>query len=152
MTKWLQTLAGVVFAFTVAGCTAEPPTAAPTESQIQVPTTPLIPIPTAKPPTAGPTEPEIRAQTTAPNPIPTAVPTCPEPTEGIQLFTNERCGYCLLAPAGYVWDETGLGDACIVTDDSVFFCIEVSDAAGRTTDQLADERLSQLQFDPGVEL
>ena len=84
----------------------------------------------------------------------TPVPECPSPTEGTQLMRNERYGYCLLVPAGYVWDEPDLG-ACIVTEDFVFWgslCplgIEISDAAGRTTDEVADERLSQLPFDPG---
>jgi len=79
---------------------------------------------------------------------------CPEVTAGMELLRNEEHGYCLLYPSGYSVerpnpDETVLvvGSLLNVSEPRVY--IKLSDAAGRTAVQAADERVADF---PGFEI
>jgi hypothetical protein len=81
-------------------------------------------------------------------PTATPVPRCPEPTEGTQLLTNERYGYCLLVPTGYL--QSGpLHQVAIAPEGFVFWetpgpvGIGVSDAAGLSASQWLDLQVAR---------
>lgn len=83
---------------------------------------------------------------------PTSV--CPTPAGDAQLLVNAADGYCLLYPAGYIAEQTAPGATSIVlgsrmnhTDPRVG--IEVSDAQGRTLEEIGDQFVADyaLGFD-----
>ena len=79
---------------------------------------------------------------------------CSEVMAGMELLRNEEHGYCLLYPSGYSVerpnpDETVLvvGSLLNVSEPRVY--IKVSEAAGRTAAQAADDRVADF---PGFEI
>ena len=92
-------------------------------------------------------------------PIPTLAPVCPIVTKGTQLLRNEEMGYCLLHPNGYNRLDPNPTEVCLVPDGPTMGChnanvfINVQDAAGRTTGQIADEMIADEQAAiPGIEI
>lgn len=73
-----------------------------------------------------------------------AGPECPEPTGATELLRNEEHGYCLLYPAGFSTEAstetqtTLFVDSLMNTEDPKLF-IEVTDAGGRTAEEIVDE-------------
>lgn len=74
---------------------------------------------------------------------------CPSPTSETKLLTNAEEGYCLLYPAEYsttaphyivINPVSGPGD----TFGEAWLYIEITDAAGRTAAQIADEGIAAL--------
>jgi hypothetical protein len=77
-----------------------------------------------------------------------AIANCPVAGEGTQLFVDRIDEYCLLYPAGYVAEITGDGVVNLVlgsimnhTDPRA--SIEVTDAAGRTLEQIGDDLVAE---------
>jgi len=73
-----------------------------------------------------------------------AGPECPEPTEGTELLRNEEHGYCLLYPAGFSTEastesQTTLFVGSLMDVEHPKLFIEVTDAAGRTAEEIVDE-------------
>jgi WD40 repeat protein len=73
-------------------------------------------------------------------------------TAGTQLLRNEQMGYCLLYPDDLFRLDPYPAEACLVPELPAMAChsnvaqIEVSDAAGRSASQVADERIAQMGF------
>ena len=74
---------------------------------------------------------------------------CPTPTSETKLLTNAEDGYCLLYPAEYsttaphyivINPVSGQGDMI----GEAWLYIEITDAAGRTAAQIADEGIAAL--------
>ena len=77
---------------------------------------------------------------------------CPTPVGDAQLLVNAEDGYCLIYPADYVVEQTEPGSTSIVlgsimnhTDPRVG--IEVSDAQGRTPEEIGDQFMAD--YAPG---
>ena len=74
---------------------------------------------------------------------------CPAPTSETKLLTNAEEGYCLLYPAEY---STTFPDQIVINPASdggempgdAWLYIEITDAAGRTAAQIADEGIVAL--------
>jgi len=74
---------------------------------------------------------------------------CPAPTSETKLLTNAEEGYCLLYPAEY---STTFPDQIVINPASdggempgdAWLYIEITDAAGRTAAQIADEGIAAL--------
>jgi len=74
---------------------------------------------------------------------------CPTPTSETKLLTNAEEGYCLLYPAEY---STTFPDQIVINPASdegempgeAWLYIEITDAAGRTAAQIADEGIAAL--------
>ncbi len=88
----------------------------------------------------------------AAEPVEAVEAACPAPTGDEQLLVNGEDGYCLLYPVGYVAEQTAPGNTSIVlgslmnhTDPRVG--IEVSDAQGRTLEEIGDQLVAD--YAPG---
>ena len=74
---------------------------------------------------------------------------CPTPTAETKLLTNAEGGYCLLYPEEY---STSLPNFIVINPVSgpgdvigdAWLSVEVTDAAGRTAAQIADEAIDSL--------
>jgi len=107
--------------------------------------------------TVAPTEPPTPVPTVPPTPISTAEPSCPGPRAGTQLLRHEEHGYCLLYPDGLVRVDTPPYQICLVPEGPAMAChtavalVEVTDAAGRSADQIADEWIANSEAEiPGI--
>src|SRR3972149_2290611 len=109
-------------------------------------------------PALGTVETAQPANTPAPaTPSLTPDPRCPEPTEGTQLLTHEGDGYCFLHPDGLLRVDSSEHAVCLGPEgdtqgcDNLVAAVEVTDAEGRTADQIADERVvaGEGGFEPG---
>lgn len=80
---------------------------------------------------------------------------CPEPVPDAALLKNEELGYCLLHPERYTVESLDSSDVLVI--DSVMnhvdprVDISVEGASGRTAAEAADEALSGLPAEMGIE-
>lgn len=79
-----------------------------------------------------------------------AGPECPEPLEGTEVLRNEDHGYCLLYPAGFSTEastesQTTLFVGSLMDVEHPKLFIEVTDAAGRTAEQIVDELAAEYE-------
>jgi len=77
---------------------------------------------------------------------------CPAPSAGEEVFVNAADGYCLLLPAGYVAETTAPGNTSIVQGSIMNHVdprvgIEVTDAGGRTLDEIGEQFVAE--YAPG---
>jgi hypothetical protein len=81
-----------------------------------------------------------------------AGPECPEVAENTTIYTNEVVGYCLLVPAGYLTLQTNpeatetafyVDSIQDVTHAKLF--ISVTDANGRTLDDVTTEKAAEIE-------
>jgi hypothetical protein len=96
------------------------------------------------------------AATVPPTTAPTVEPRCPEPTEGTQRMENQAMGFCLVYPEDLTQVSSDPTGACLVPGPSMachsaVASIDVSDAAGRTAAQIADEMIADAEaVIPGI--
>lgn len=80
---------------------------------------------------------------------------CPEPVPDTALLKNEELGYCLLHPERYVVESLDSSDVLVI--DSIMnhvdprVDISVEEAGGRAAAEAADEALSGLPAEMGIE-
>ena len=92
-------------------------------------------------------------------PQPTTGPACREAGPDTVLLTNEEYGYCFLHPAGYARLDPLPYEVCLVPEGPAMTChsanliVEVQEASGRTSDQVAAEIVAEAEAAaPGIEI
>lgn len=93
-----------------------------------------------------------------------AGPECPEPLANTMIYTNEPGGYCLLVPAEYMVQETGLSTSSPQASEIAFFVetiqdvtyprlfIKVEDAGGRSLEEVTAELEDEIEAGiPGLD-
>jgi hypothetical protein len=85
--------------------------------------------------------------------VSSAVNACPEPSDGMLSLINEPMGYCLLYPDGLFRVDPFETEVCLVLEVTALAChsnvaqIEVSDAAGLSAADVADEVMAEAEID-----
>ena len=93
------------------------------------------------------------APTLPPPAISTPLQVCPEASEGTLALRNDPMGYCLLYPDDLYVVEPFDTEICLVPELPSMMChsnrmqIEVSDAAGMSASELADQAIAQAQIE-----